>query len=246
MAKYVKGENSVEKRIIGGKTMRRVAGRLLVLSILVMIFSVLMGCQGVAGPIGPGEKTMLFNGKDLAGWKLFIPDEAIDVNKIWSVRDGVVRCEGKPNGYMRTEAEYTSYKFHLEWRWPGEPSNSGVLLHSSGADKVWPRCIECQLKAGSAGDFVLINGTGITVDGQDRQDINKQFVSVKKKQQSSEKTPGQWNSYDIYCDRDVIRCYVNGVLQNAGTNASDTSGWICLQSEGGPIEFRNIYIEPLD
>ena len=62
--------------------------------------------------------------------------------------------------------------------------------------------------------------------------------------QGFETSPG--NSYDIYCDQDVIRCYVNGVLQNVGTNASDTSGWICLQSEGGPIEFRNIYIEPLD
>ncbi len=246
MAKYIKGKISVEKWIIGGKTMKRVACRLLVLSVLVVILSAFMGCQGVVGPIEPSKKTMLFNGKDLTGWKLFIPDEAIDVNKIWSVKNGVVHCEGKPNGYMRTKAEYTNYKLHLEWRWTAEPSNSGVLLHSSGEDKVWPRCIECQLKGGSAGDFVLINGTGVTVDGRDRQDINRQFVSVKKKQQSNEKPPRQWNRYDIYCDQDVIRCYVNGVLQNVGTNATDTSGWICLQSEGGPIEFRNIYIEPLD
>jgi len=39
---------------------------------------------------------------------------------------------------------------------------------------------------------------------------------------------------------------VNGVLQNEGTDASVTSGWICLQSEGSPIEFRNIYLQPLD
>ena len=225
--------------------MKLVAKRLLVLSVMVLILSALMGCQGMAGPTEPSKKTMLFNGKDLAGWKLFIPDEAIDVNKIWSVKNGVVRCEGKPNGYMRSKDEYKNYKLHLEWRWPGEPTNSGVLLHSSGQDKVWPRCIECQLKAGSAGDFVLMNGAGITVDGRDRQDVNRQFVSVTKKQQSSERQAGQWNRYDIYCDEDVIRCYVNGILQNVGTNASDTSGWICLQSEGGPIEFRNIYLEPM-
>ncbi|MHC4062585.1 MAG: family 16 glycoside hydrolase, partial [Planctomycetota bacterium] len=40
--------------------------------------------------------------------------------------------------------------------------------------------------------------------------------------------------------------HVNGVLQNEGTKATDTSGKICLQSEGSPIEFRNIYIEHLD
>ena len=180
MAKYIKGKISVEKCIIGGKTMKRVAGRLLVLSVLVVILSTFMGCQGVAGPTEPSKKTILFNGKDLAGWKLFIPDEAIDVNKIWSVRNGVVHCEGKPNGYMRTKNKYENYHLHLEWRWAGEPTNSGVLLHASGQDKVWPRCIECQLKAGSAGDFVLINGTGITVDGRDRQDVNRQFVGVPR------------------------------------------------------------------
>jgi len=225
--------------------MKRVAKRLLALSVLIIILSALMGCQGMAGPTEPIERIMLFNGKDMTGWKLFTPDKDADVNKIWSVRDGVIRCEGKPNGYMRTKAAYKNYKMHLEWRWPDEPSNSGVLLHSSGEDKVWPRCIECQLKGGNAGDFVLINGTGITVDGRNRQDVNKQFVVIAKKQQSSERPAGKWNRYDIFCDEDVIRCYVNGVLQNAGTMATDTSGWICLQSEGGPIEFRNIYIEPL-
>ena len=226
--------------------MKRIAERLLGLSVLMMILSTVTGCQGMFGPTEPNKKIMLFNGKDMSGWKLFIPDENIDVDEIWSVRNGVVHCKGKPNGYMRTKDTYKNYKLHLEWRWPGEPTNSGVLLHSSGEDKVWPRCIECQLKGGSAGDFVLINGTGITVDGKDMQDVNKQFVSVKKKQKSSEKPSGQWNSYDIYCDEGDIRCYVNDVLQNTGTDASDTSGWICLQSEGGPIEFRNIYIEPLD
>jgi len=225
--------------------MKRITGKLFVLSVLTMIFSTLTGCQGMFGPTETKQRIMLFNGKDLTGWKLFIPDENIDVNKIWSVRNGVVHCVGKPNGYMRTVDTYKNYKLHLEWRWPGEPTNSGVLLHSSEGDKVWPRCIECQLRTGNAGDFVLINGTGITVDGKDRQDVNRQFVVITKKQQSSEKPAGQWNEYDIYCNEDNIRCLVNGVLQNVGTAATDTSGWICLQSEGSPIEFRNIYIELL-
>ena len=225
--------------------MKRIAGRLLVLIILVIILSTLTGCQGMFGTIEPNQKTMLFNGKDMSGWKLFIPDENIDVNKIWSVSNDVVQCKGKPNGYMRTKAAYKNYKLHIEWRWPANPTNSGVLLHAGGDDKVWPQCIECQLKAGSAGDFVLMNGAGITVDGKNMQDVNKQFVGIKKKQNSSEKPAGQWNSYDILCDEGNIHCYVNNVLQNFGTAATNTSGWICLQSEGGPIEFRNIYIEPL-
>ncbi len=206
---------------------------------LVMIVVVGMMCTGCA------QKTKLFNGKDLTGWKLHVDAEGVDVNDVWSVKDGVVHCKGKPNGYMRTTAKYSNYKLHVEWRWVEEPSNSGVLLHASGEEQVWPRCIEAQLKAGNAGDFVLIRHTGISVGGTEYQDDEKMYISIKKKYDSNEKEPGKWNSYDIYCKGDTIKVCVNGKLQNAGRNASDTEGWICLQSEGAPIEFRNIYIAGL-
>jgi hypothetical protein len=192
------------------------------------------------------KRIALWNGKDFAGWKLFVAEEDVDVKDVWSVRNGVIHCKGKPNGYMRTETDYSNYKLHVEWRWVEQPTNSGVLLHASGPDKVWPRCIESQLKSGNAGDFVLIGGTGISVGGKSMQDVSKPYVIVPKKQNSSEKAPGQWNSYDIICRGATILNYVNGVLQNEGTNATETSGKICLQSEGSPIEFRNTYIELLD
>jgi len=222
--------------------MRTVTGKLLcVVSGAVLLL--LAGCQGTPGS---QQKVMLFNGKDLSGWKMVASDNDIPLNQIWSVRNGVIYCTGQRNGYLRTEAEYANYRLHVEWRWPGEPSNSGVLLHAAGPDKVWPRCIECQLKAGSAGDIVLMNGAGITAAGQDWQDASKQFVVIRKKEAGSENPRGQWNAYDIRCQKDTIRCLVNGVLQNEGTHATQSTGWICLQSEGGAIEFRNIYIEPLD
>jgi hypothetical protein len=196
---------------------------------------------------GCASRTRLFNGKDFAGWKLYVPPEKnVDVHDVWSVKDGVIHCKGKPNGYIRTNADYSNYKLHLEWRWAEKPTNSGVLLHAVGPDKVWPKCVEAQLKSGKAGDFVLIGGTGVTIDGKRVQDVSKPWLISDKKHQSSEKPPGQCNSYDIVCEGDKICLSVNGVLQNEGTNASATSGWICLQSEGSPIEFRNIYIEPLD
>lgn len=194
---------------------------------------------------GCAQKTQLFNGKDLTGWKLHVDDENIDVKDIWSVKDGVVHCKGKPNGYMRTTETYSNYKLHVEWRWTAQPTNSGVLLHASGQDKVWPRCIEAQLKAGSAGDFVLIGYTGVTIDGKEYQDDNKMFISLPKKLDSTENEPGEWNEYDITCKGDTITVCVNGQLQNEAVKATDTEGWICLQSEGSPIEFRNIYLKDL-
>ena len=197
-----------------------------------------------AGGCTVQQKAALWNGKDFAGWKLFVPKEDVDVRDVWSIRDGVIHCKGKPHGYMRTEADYSEYKLHVEWRWAEKPTNSGVLLHMSGPDKVWPKCIEAQLMHQKAGDFWLIGRTAVTVDGK-RIESPGRPTNVPKKQPSSEKPPGQWNNYDIICQGDTITLYVNDVLQNEGTKASETSGRICLQSEGSPIEFRNIYIEHL-
>jgi len=209
-------------------------------AVLMAVAALALTCTGCA------QKTVLFNGRDFTGWKLHVDDGNVDVNDVWSVKDGVIHCVGKPNGYMRTLEKYSNYRLHLEWRWVDTPTNSGVLLHASGPDKVWPRCIEAQLKAGNAGDFVLIGHTGITVNCDEYQDDEKMYVVVPKKHDSTEKAPGKWNSYDICCAGDTVMLYVNGLLQNAGRKATDTEGWICLQSEGSPIEFRNIYIEPLE
>jgi hypothetical protein len=208
-----------------------------------MSLAALAGCRSGSTGKAVGEKGVLWNGKDLAGWTRVAADKGVDLNDMWQVRDGVLWCSGKPNGYLRTHKEYADYHLHVEWRWPATPTNSGVFVHAGGGDHVWPVCIECQLKVGSAGDFVLMNGAGLTVDGTDRRNPNQQFVSIKKKNPSTERPAGQWNSYDIDCQGSSIRCFVNGVLQNEGTNASPASGWICLQSEGGPIEFRNIYLQ---
>jgi hypothetical protein len=206
----------------------------------------LAGCQGGLGGKTSGKKVSLWNGKDFSGWKRVVSDPAADVNDIWQVRGKAIYCSGKVNGYLRTTESYRNYQLHVEWRWPDTPANSGVLLHVSEPDQVWPPCIECQLKAANAGDFVLMNGTGLTVDGVDRQNSARQFVMIVKKSPTSEKPAGQWNSYDIHCEGDTVRCSVNGVLQNEGIGAVPSFGYIGLQSEGGPIEFRNIYLVSLE
>lgn len=226
--------------------MARATGKIGLWVIVVVSLFALVGCHGKPGLASGGKKVTLWNGEDFTGWTRFVPDTAVDVDDVWRVRNGVMYCTGKPNGYIRTEKKYQNYHLHVEWRWPEEPTNSGVLLHGGEPDQLWPQCIECQLKAGSAGDFVLMGGAGLTVDGVERQDALKRFVGIKKKTETSEKPAGQWNSYDIQCKGDTIRCYVNGVLQNEGTGATPTSGYICLQSEGGPIEFRNVYILSID
>jgi hypothetical protein len=195
-------------------------------------------------PLVPTEKVMLWNGKDFTGWKLFVPDADYDVTKTWSIGDGAIRCTGKPAGYMRTERDYANYLLHVEWRWVEEGGNNGVLIHMSGQDTVWPKSLECQLFSGNAGDFWVIGGVEIAEHAKGGKRVQgRRTIKLKE---SSEKPPGQWNKYDIICKDDWLVVLVNGVLQNVATKCSEKSGKICLQSEGAPIEYRNIHIEPLE
>jgi hypothetical protein len=230
--------------------MKTISNKTIFFSILyVFTFAATGFCSEVNEPSSRESKIMLWNGKDLTGWKV-VPEEAV-TQKTWFVEDGNLCCLGKPNGYIRTEKEYSNYNLHVEWRWPenaaqGRNRNSGVFLHMADPNQARPKFIECQLMVGEAGQFVLTNGAGMTVNGQNIQNPNRQYVLVSKKQASSEKPAGQWNSYDIRCESDTIKCFVNGVLQNEGSAVTPNSGHICLQSEGSPVEFRNIYIEPIN
>ena len=86
--------------------MRQTARTLFTLGIPVILLSTLAGCQ--QGISESQQKVMLWNGKDFSGWKLYVADKDVNVNDIWSVRDGVVYCKGKPNGYMRTKSMQTT------------------------------------------------------------------------------------------------------------------------------------------
>jgi hypothetical protein len=132
---------------------------------------------------------------------------------------------------------YSNYNLHVEWRWPEKPTNSGVLLHLTEPDKIWPQCIEAQLQNQNAGDFIAMGGSSFA----EKKEKNR----VPKLHDTNEKEPGQWNSYDITCKADTITLVVNGLFQNTATKTSLTSGPIALQSEGGPIEFRNVTLTPL-
>ncbi len=189
--------------------------------------------------ISPTKKMELWNGKDFTGWIRYIPGDSVDVNTVWQNQNGVLYCSGVPSGYIRTETDFYNYKLHVEWRWVEVPGNSGVLLHMQEPDTVWPKAIEAQLKSGNAGDFYVIGGTNIN----ERKDPESRRIA--RRAETSERPAGDWNRYDIMCSEDTITLIVNDVVQNIATGATVKSGKICLQSEGKPIQFRNVYLEPL-
>jgi len=192
---------------------------------------------------GP-KKRALFNGKDLQGWSFVLETDSVSAGEVWSVRNGAILCKGVPNGYMRTEESFSDYRLHMEWRWPETAGNSGVFIHLTGPDTVWPNCIECQLHSGDAGNFVLIGDARLTVEDS-TYSVADRFQSIPRRLASTERAIGEWNAYDIIASGDSIRCSVNGILQNKGSRASLSGGPVGLQSEGAPIEFRNVWIQPL-
>ena len=174
-------------------------------------------CALALGSCGGNARTELFNGKDLAGW-VCVVDSLGDVpaGEVFTVRDGNIR---------------------IEWRWIGEATNSGIFQRVQEGDKVWPQGIECQLMAGRAGDLVLLGGAraaGI-------EPVGKFPVKARIGDAGCEKPAGEWNEAEIVCRGDRMTVYINGMLQNE-CSGTDRTGYIALQSEGGTLEFRNVYL----
>lgn len=181
----------------------------------------------------------LFNGKDLLNWNFVVDKNAAPAEEVFRVNNGVIQISGNPFGYMYTKEKHGDYKLHVEWRWPeGKPSNSGIFLLIADPKNPFPNGIECQLHAGDAGDFVLLGGSDLV---EYTSKVRPEFPVVKKDKDSSEKPAGEWNEANIFVKDGVITVYINGVYQNTGTNAVK-EGFIGLQSEGGPVEFRNVTI----
>ena len=226
--------------------MRRPFTRLLVLPLLAGLtaFVPLRGDE----PAGPSP---LFNGKDLAGWTKFLnhkdgSDPRADPRDVFKVEDGVIHVSGEEFGCLTTEKEYENYHLKLEYKWgtkkwpPRENvvRDSGILYHVIGAEKVWPKSIECQIQEHDTGDFYLVDGTSITVKG-------KRETSYRKKTEDAEKPNGQWNTVEVICVGGNATHIVNGVTVNEGVESSVTKGKILLQSEGAEVFYRNVELRPV-
>ncbi len=190
-----------------------------------------------------GAEVVLFDGTSMDAWTHFLSDASVPFEDVWSVRDGVLRCEGRPAGYIRTRESFDNYRLTLEWRFDPDagPGNSGALLRMTGEDKVWPRSIEAQLQHRNAGDFWNIDKVVMRPDPSRTRGRN-----TKRMAPSSEKPLGEWNRYDILVDGPRVELRVNGVLQNVADWCEEVAGPICLQSEGAVIEFREIRLRPIE
>lgn len=216
-------------------------------------FSTLAGSgEPATAEVGEGDAIHLFNGKNLDGWVLFLKhndataDPKTDTKGVFKVEDGAIHVSGEEFGGITTDKEFENYHLTVEFKWgekrwpPREkaPRDSGILMHCVGPDKVWTKSIECQIQEKDCGDFWMVDGTELTVDGK----VEKTY---KKKTKDAEKPFGEWNTIEVICDGDKITNIVNGVVVNEGSHASVTKGRILLQSEGAEVFYRKVDLKPL-
>lgn len=118
-----------------------------------------------------GPPVLEFNGKDLTGFYTYTHDHKLeDPNKVFTVRDGLIRVSGEEFGAITTRDNFRDYRLIAEWKWGDETwgkrkekaRDSGILLHCVGDDGAaggqWMQSIECQIIEGGCGDFILVKG----------------------------------------------------------------------------------------
>lgn len=195
----------------------------------------------------------LFNGKDLSGW--------VNVNTdkdTWAVRDGMIVCSGHPTGVMRTDRQYENFILHIEWRHMEAGGNSGTFLWADGMvpeGKRLPRGVEVQMlelewpnlhrdRDGKPRDIAYVSGEVWGVGGLKTTPDNPRGVRSKSVELRC-KGKGEWNTYDLVAVDGTIKLAINGKFVNGISKATIKKGYICLESEGAEIHFRNIQIMEL-
>ncbi|MBM1107180.1 DUF1080 domain-containing protein [Aurantibacter crassamenti] len=195
--------------------------------------------------------TTILQPNDFTGWDTFLETKGLnnDPEKIFSVKDGVLKVVGEELGYVITQKSYKNYHMKLQFKWgdlkwpprENEKRDSGVCYHipESEENKIWPLSVECQIQEGDVGDFWLLDYSTIEVDG--KQNEPKQYSNVVKSK-DNELPNGEWNTLEILTFNGTCVHIVNGQVVNYGTNSSRKKGKILLQSEFAEIFYQNVVI----
>lgn len=170
-------------------------------------------------------------------WEYIIKDKSANPTDVFRIENGIMNISGISTGYFRTKKSYSNFVLTLDWRWTKKLGNSGVLIHIQPKDSIWPVCYQVQQKANAAGDIICMNGLWA------KECTDSVKFTIPKFQASNELPLGEWNTMKIICRKNLIKVYVNGVLQNKITKLTVNKGYIGFQNEGTPIEFRNICIK---
>ena len=202
------------------------------------------------------------------GWRALGGDDFVNVNcdpDTWTWKpDGSVHCTGKPVGVTKSKKPYVNFELVAEWRHLKSAGNSGIFVWASEAaltnlkpNSLPPGGIEVQIldhgyaeryekQSKKKADWFTTNGDVFPVGVK-----MKPFPPLSKDgsrsfpRKETTKGHGEWNHYYIRAINGEVRLWVNGEEVSGGSGCDPASGFLCLESEGSPIEFKNIRIREL-
>jgi hypothetical protein len=187
----------------------------------------------------------LFNGKDLTGWVLVnTPPDT------WKVDDGMLICSGRPIGEMRTEKMYQNFELEVEWRHLVPKGNAGIFVWAddiTARGVPFHRGIEVQVLENAYGNTrsYSTHGDIFPIHGAKMTPINGRGGDRAFPTEERSKPSPEWNHYRIVCQDGNIALSVNGKEVTRGTRASPSKGYLCIESEGGVVHYRNMKIKVL-
>jgi len=184
----------------------------------------------------------------------------------WTWTNGFVHCTGKPIGVIRTQNLLTNFELVAQWRHLESGGNSGIFVWATpksikeleqGKGRL-PAGIEVQVldhgyvqqyekQSGKKADWFTTNGDvfpcgSTTMDPFSPTSPNGTRSFPRK---NLSKGVGEWNHYYVRCINGEIRLWVNGEEVSGGRNVRPAVGYLCLESEGVPVDFKELRIREL-
>ena len=190
--------------------------------------------------------------KDKGNGNGFRPTRRSDLESQWEGAD----MHRHPIGVIRSAEKYSNFLPHIEWKHMEAGGNSGTFVWSSaepGKNRL-PDGVEVQMleldwvnqnvKDGVVPPIAYVHGELFGVGGVETVPDNPRGNRSKSVENRC-KGKGEWNTYDVVCVDGTIKLSVNGKFVNGISKSSQKEGYICLESEGAEIRFRNIRIARL-
>jgi hypothetical protein len=232
---------------------------------MVVCLGVAAGTSAQASPDPPPGFTVLFNGKDLGGWRgrpggggvfspyveaKFTPEERAARQKEWNAdRDlhwrvdaatGELVSDGK-GVHLATERAFRDFELLVEWKLTQPGGDSGVYLRDFPQVQLWDPDNPREQKNGA--------GKGSGALWNNNPDNPGRWPLVR-----ADKPIGEWNSMSIRMVGTRVWVTLNGqptvvgqVLDNFFDRAQPVlpSGSIELQTHGSEVRFRRIYVRDI-
>ena len=202
------------------------------------------------------------------GWQPLTERDFQNVNcnvDTWSWDGTTVRCTGQPVGVVRSRKQYTNFELVAQWRHLRAGGNSGIFVWTTDEalkdlqPGQLPRGgIEVQVldlgykdqyekSSGKKADWFTTHGDVFPVGTAKMKPFEPTSPGGERSFPRKElsKGVGQWNHYYVRCVNGEVRLWVNGEEVSGGTDCEPRSGYLCLESEGAPVEFRHVRIRVL-